>query len=469
MDAYRDPSDAVHIDPWNAAEYTSPIELAEDALECSVGEEDEEEAGTDGQSATDDVPKREQVTVVPNLFEGGSKAAIASTLDSMAEGRMWITPALLRSNDYWASPRGLERVAGASRFGNWSYRADTRWNPRDSKLRRVLPAVFIQRVLDDVQGTRSATLDSPDGAVVLDDFQPHLDRAILQLRRVLDERLDSGPMLKAACSQCCWRKACTGDAMSSRHLSLISGMRRDSVLALQRAGVATVDHLAQISSAELLEYTGFKNRARARRAVLQARSYVSGQPLLVLPAQLPPPNRVEAFIDFESLGLEESDPIILFGVLVRRGNNRRFTAILVRDLKRSRTAWRKFCQVLGALPHDAPLYHFGSYERRVMERYRIKFGTGARFLPRLTDMYAGDEVYCRRPFSQSRAEGTRRRARLSLEGSGKRTRGSSTTMVEALAREPRFPRKERAAHLQPRRRVCTRTRRRLGAQSGTEN
>ena len=396
MDAFRNPAHSLPLAPWDASQFVVPLYFAEEAFEPVLQDDHESRSRAKLQPRSSPFySKRDQVEVLPRVlqqFEGGTKQAIAATIDQMQRGVKTISPALLRDGDFWVAPKGLCLTkARPSRFGSYSYQLYFRWNPKDSKRLRAIPVAFAHRVLDAVQGTTTSTIETPSGHFEISDYANATDETVRNLRQVLESRIDPGPHLNGSCGQCVWRKACDADAHRTGHLSLVRGIRRDTAADLSRLGVCTVSDLAEAVPDSIVGSAGIANLENAHRKVMHAQVFRDRSPRIVRPVELPSAAEPEIFIDIETSHDGLGSFVILFCFYVhsaRRPLRAPFTAVFVTRRERQDRAWKKFCAELWKFRQTGPFFHYGSLERSVFAKLAAATGSGKWIVDGLVDLYS---------------------------------------------------------------------------------
>ena len=84
-----------------------------------------------------------------------------------------------------------------------------------------------------------------------------------------------------------------------------------------------------------------------------------------------PKAETELFFDIESDPLRDVD--YLFGVLEAKKKKQTYHAFLARTKDEEPEMWQKFMTLIEKYP-DAPIYHYGTFEREVIERFQKRYG-----------------------------------------------------------------------------------------------
>lgn len=108
-----------------------------------------------------------------------------------------------------------------------------------------------------------------------------MNAALDHLLQVLAQREAPEVLLKQHCKLCPWHDPCTETASHQLHLSLLSGMRKDTLQAFQQQGITSLQQIVQMQPADLQQIKGIKSSALALHT--QARAWVDGHPVWYRP------------------------------------------------------------------------------------------------------------------------------------------------------------------------------------------
>lgn len=389
MNAHRDESEAV--------------DEAERLLDYDLGIRDEEFVAVRMRAGKLGPDVATAVRIPPKL----GRAAAKLTLASMRAGDLSIEQGLLIHENWWGSPDHMVRRDGASALGDWHYEPrDVKAGGRKKSFRsQIVPVAFYALLLERIQGVRPArftiyrkvrpTVDlwgqQPDVREVgydVADQVAEVREIVDRLDGILGEGRDPGLHLTSECDKCKWRRACRADAERTRDLSLLTGLRRDVRPRLNALGIHTVDDLAEASEEVLASAVIVAGKVWLRQAYEQAKVYRDGRPRVIASPRLPVRATTEIYLDIEGEGLDNSTDAFLFGLLIRRGTRTTYWSALANSLTDVRRAWREFCKKIRTLPHGAPVYHFGTYDARLVKGLHERHGGARELLPRLVDLHA---------------------------------------------------------------------------------
>ena len=331
-----------------------------------------------------------------------------------------------RATQLEGHPALLERVAGASRWGDFAYRPVlARQGRRVTREHRLVLALW-GRLLAGHQ--RAAV---PQGLVVAGEGRG-LQRERLSLSAGLQHQLDGSlerleadlgqatpPALvsdRKKCTLCSWRGVCDQEAAASGHLSEVSGIgakRRELLLEL---GITNLFELAATDSSRLadqLEVHGEQHREIAAQLVDQALVQQSGEPVcLDGAAALPELAQAPGVIlyDIESDPDARDDFLHGFVLVERCGDgswpvdlgSSRYRPLLALFEHGEPKLWQRLRRFLARYP-DWPLLHYGETEAIGLVRLAQRQGASEAEIQglaaRLVDVHARLKHHWRLPVS----------------------------------------------------------------------
>ncbi len=313
--------------------------------------------------------------------ESSLVAAEQATAGAMAAGAEVIYQAAFFDGRWRGRADFLQRVAGPSRLGPWSY------EPVDTKLARKVKAAAVLQLchyadhLERLQGVPPANVHVVTGhgassALRLADYSAYYRQAKQRAEAaIFGAPAEAYPDPVEHCGICRWQPVCEARRRADDHLSLVAGMRRSYTARLRAAGVATVADLAGADAGLQVDIGGITLERLTAQARLQVRQRATGATHheLVQPIDhgrglclLPRPSPGDLFFDIEGdpfvgdggveylLGVEGPGGYRAFWGHDPAGEKRAFEGLL--DL------------VLAGLAADPGMhvYHYGSYERTAL-------------------------------------------------------------------------------------------------------
>lgn len=342
----------------------------------------------------------------PDFPKGDWAAGGQATQALMAAGVETIEQAVLVADGPVAGvqlvsrPDLLVKLAGWSRWGNWTYAPIDIKLGKKPKLDYQVIATFHAYVLSRVQGVwpEQTWLALRGGQ----HYAIDLSRQVLKLQTVLNGCLqDLGspdptePFIShSRCDLCHWYSHCYQAAKATRHLSLLPGVTPARYEHLQAHHLTTVEALATANPKHLAPLPGFGD-AVAEKLVHQAQAFLGNCPIPratgpggefpLWPEDLPG-GEFELYFDIEAA--PDQNLIYLHGVLVvnQRTGEETFHALLAESPHQERQAWENFLDLVHTYP-DAPIYHFCPYEAQTMTKLGRRYGTAQSTIDRLLERF----------------------------------------------------------------------------------
>jgi predicted RecB family nuclease len=222
----------------------------------------------------------------------------------------------------------------------------------------------------------------PTGTIVGADGQAHkvgIDSADRTLKPIIDtlRRWANGPqlmpppmILNKHCSMCQFQMKCLNQAEKDDNLSLLDRMTTKKFLQYQKKGIFTVTQLSYL----------FKPRRRRKRSSksplifkveLQALALRTGK---IYIQEIPELSRqeVELFLDIE--GIPDQDFQYLIGLMIKKRDDCSYHSFWANTPEDEQQIWYEALRKINEKP-DAPIYHYGSYEPRAIDRLEQKYMT----------------------------------------------------------------------------------------------
>ncbi|WP_374469926.1 TM0106 family RecB-like putative nuclease [Phenylobacterium sp.] len=197
------------------------------------------------------------------------------------------------------------------------------------------------------------------------------------------------PLPTGACGRCAYKTRCETEWREADSPTFVAGLRSDQLLKLGKAGLTTLQHLADLSAdARVPGISDEALRKLAEQASLQAQARETGEhvvePLPHEPGRgfglLPPPAAGDLFFDMEGYphdpgGLEYL--LGLFGPLGPAGEDR-FKGIWAHNAAEEKLAFEElmdlFVEHLRQYP-SAHIYHYAAYETVALKKLASRYAT----------------------------------------------------------------------------------------------
>lgn len=241
-----------------------------------------------------------------------------------------------------------------------------------------LKLMFINHILTEIQGKLSEkgyiiNIEGKSRRVKLEESYKVITPLLEPLQEWLDESYSEEPpvILNKHCPLCQFRESCQARAIQEDSLSRLDRMTPKAIRQYEKKGIFTVKQLSYL----------FKPRKRKKRAKnpppithnieLQAlairtnKIYVQELPILTR-------QKTELYLDIE--GLPDLDLQYLIGVLICKGNSDSYHSFWANSIENESEMWHEFLTFVSQYP-DAPIYHYGSYEPRIIKKLTKRYKT----------------------------------------------------------------------------------------------
>jgi predicted RecB family nuclease len=187
-------------------------------------------------------------------------------------------------------------------------------------------------------------------------------------------------VLNKHCPVCPFRDACRRQAEKEDNLSLLDRMTPRLMKKYQEKGIFTIQQLSYV----------YKPRRSRKKGKRQVRHSLELQALALrtdkihvehLPDLVRGP--VELFVDLE--GIPDRSEHYLAGLLVCKGEEVRYEPFWADDAAGEAAMWSALADRLAAFP-DVPIYHYGSYEKKVFATLAKRHSKGEDLVKRLVNV-----------------------------------------------------------------------------------
>jgi predicted RecB family nuclease len=310
--------------------------------------------------------------LVVRFGESDAGRDMAATAATLKQGKTLLANVELKDESLSLRFDALKRADGPSKVGDHHYLPVLHHHgDKVGRLQKVLLALH-GLVLARVQGRR------PDVGLVVRGSEARLGKVHLppklyrQAEQILDEmmRIQTGGesprlTLNKHCHACEFRQRCRTQAEKADDISLLGGVGEKELGSYRRKGIFT---LTQLSCT-------FRPRKRGKRvkrksynhypalqalAIREKKVHVYGTPDL-------PCKPIQVFLDAE--GNEDASFAYLLGVLVVNGDIQKMHSFWADGPDQEVQVFDFFLDLLDGV-EDFCLFHYGSYERKLLKRMR---------------------------------------------------------------------------------------------------
>jgi predicted RecB family nuclease len=307
--------------------------------------------------------------------------------DDLAAGRTVLADAELAADGLQARCDFLAKVDEPSRLGKHGYEPVVVLGTCRAARSDTVGLAYRGIVLGEVQGKQPVAgtlvrLGDRPCKVKLAAWYKAVKKIVEALKDWTGDPAGSPPpvILNKHCPCCPFRDACLKQAEKEDNLSLLDRMTPKLMRKYQEKGIFTVKQLSHL-------YKPRRSRKKAKRQVrhsleLQALAIRTGK---VHVEHLPELTRgpVELFVDLE--GVPDRDEHYLAGLLVCGNGEAAYEPFWADDAAGEAAMWSGLVERLEAFP-DAPLFHYGSYEKKAFAKLAKRHGKGEGLAKRLVNV-----------------------------------------------------------------------------------
>lgn len=281
----------------------------------------------------------------------------------------------------------LTKVSEPSQLGRFGYEPVKVIGTFRASGSDTLGLAYQGFVLGEAQGRLPASgalvlLGDRTSRVKLTAKYKEVQRIVEVLRTWEATATTNGPsvVLNKHCPSCPFRDACRRQAEKEDNLSLLDRMTPQLMRKYHNKGIFTVRQLSHT-------YKPRRSRKKAKRKVrhsleLQALAIRTGKVHVEHLAELPR-RSVELILDLE--GIPDRDEYYLAGLLVSRDGETEYESFWADDTDGEAAMWSALTARLEAFP-NAPIYHYGSYEKKAFATLVKRHGNGNGLEDRLVNV-----------------------------------------------------------------------------------
>ena len=194
-----------------------------------------------------------------------------------------------------------------------------------------------------------------------------LEKAIREVKRMIDADKETYFRLNNHCSECTFSRSCRKKAVEIDHLSLLSGISDKELKKLNGKGIFSVTQLSYTfrpRRSRKAVPTVKNNYALRALAIREKKTYIVQRPKLSTPSTL-------VFLDIE--GLPDRDFVYLIGLLVIKEGERKVFQFWADSENDQEKIWRQFIDVIEKL-EDFVIFHHGNYDSVFVKKMQDQYG-----------------------------------------------------------------------------------------------
>jgi uncharacterized protein len=179
------------------------------------------------------------------------------------------------------------------------------------------------------------------------------------------------------CSACPYDAVCRPVLEQVGELTMVYGLTARAAEGLRNAGIRTMAELAAADPEQLPDVPHLKGADKKRRAVLQARSQLTGEVFLLEPQQLPTGTWVHFDVESNPLAATGGGEVYLWGLLPPAYGSASYEAVWSHGgPEEDRRAWLRFLSKLDIYRDQLPdlrIVHYSAIEASQIKTYAQRF------------------------------------------------------------------------------------------------
>lgn len=224
-------------------------------------------------------------------------------------------------------------------------------------------------------------LGDGDEALIGNEANAVANQFVTEMRGLLSS--EDEPLVRyshSKCRVCPYYTHCKPPFETKQELSLLYGIQGLAASGLENTGIDTISKLANADPNEIPDVPYLKGLEKKHRAVLQAKSYFSGQVFQLNPIALPDGHWVHFDIEDNPLTGNGNKHVYLWGFLVPdfSGSNRNesFEYVWTDHFADDQQGWQNFLSQIERFRQQYPgliLAHYSNHERSTIHTYAKRY------------------------------------------------------------------------------------------------
>src|SRR6266545_2572775 len=271
----------------------------------------------------------------------------------------------------------LTKVKMPSSLGGYSYEPTILVGTHNITKEQKLELLYVGYVLGKIQNKlpKNGTIVGASGVphkLNLENSPTVLLPLLSPLKEWLATSSTEPPpvILNRHCPYCQFQSLCKSKAEQDDNLSLLEGISSRAIQRYEKKGIFTLKQLSYLFKPRRPRKRA-KTSSSTHKPELQALAIRTGR---IYIQQLPNLSRqaVELFLDIE--GIPDQQAYYLIGLLVSEGHTLTHYSFWADTLQDEAQIWQSVLDKVHQYP-DAPVYHYGSYEPRAIDKLSKRYET----------------------------------------------------------------------------------------------
>ncbi len=201
---------------------------------------------------------------------------------------------------------------------------------------------------------------------------------VADMRKILAN--DHQPRVRyshSKCRMCPYYKHCSDAFIDEEELSLLYGIQGRAADGLEEVGISTISQLAAFDPEDIPDVPYLKEYEKKKRAVLQAKSWLTGEVYPLGEVSLPDGYWVHFDIEDNPLTGNGERHVYLWGFLIPDYRNDNFEYVWTDDASEDEQGWLLFLEKIKkyrAEHRNLVVAHYSSHERSTISSYASRYG-----------------------------------------------------------------------------------------------
>ncbi|GBE06995.1 PD-(D/E)XK nuclease superfamily protein [bacterium BMS3Abin11] len=254
--------------------------------------------------------------------------------------------------------------------------ADAKLSLNEEKKEIQIQLGFYRRMLAN---SLPATVFLGDGneALIGDEANAITEKFIVEMRELLSS--ENEPIVRyshSKCHACPYYMHCKPKFEAKEELSLLYGIQGRAAEGLEVEGIDTITELSKTDPSIISDIPYLKGFEKKQRAVLQAKSYLTGEVFKLNPVSLPEGQWVHFDIEDNPLTGTGKKHVYLWGFLVPDYKNNNFEYVWTDDETEDKKGWLQFLTRIEEYRKKYPsliLAHYSSHEHSTIKSYAKRY------------------------------------------------------------------------------------------------
>lgn len=279
----------------------------------------------------------------------------------------------------------LDEVNGFIGYPDFLIRHETgEYQPADAKLslsaqkREIQIQLGLYRRMLANKLPAIVFLGDGEHAQIGDEANAITDQFVTEMRELLTS--DQEPSVRysqSKCRVCLYYTYCKPAFEAKEELSLLYGIQGRTAMELENENITSITQLAATDPNRIPDIAFLKGKEKKKRAVLQAKAYMTGHVFQLSPVSLPNGHWVHFDIEDNPLTMNGERHVYLWGFLLPDYSRDSFEYVWTDHDAEDEQGWLQFLAQIEQYRRRYPeliLAHYSNHERTTIRAYATRYG-----------------------------------------------------------------------------------------------